>query len=120
MVTRIDSLSLDAVLFSHGAQLPAWLPFPVVAGLAVLLLRRPPRGLPDLLLPGAALTIVGLTLARQAFFNYYFVAFTLLLLALAGREVDAGEIRAVWERPLAAWRARRPALPRARPQPITD
>jgi amino acid transporter len=81
---RLDSLSVDAFLISHG-----WLPLPtmaiavVVAGLCFLVASRKPRGARDLYLASALLTIGAYLVAKQAFFNYYFDAAICILLAIA-------------------------------------
>ena len=94
LATRVDALTVNAALWWHG--LP-FLPSVVGLGLTVVvageLVRRPPRDLNDALSAGAAITMASLVLAKFAYFNYYFPALAMLVIALAvgRRPVDEGE-----------------------------
>ena len=118
---RPDSLSLNTSLFWSGRNsLPAWLGVSVVAVLGVWVASVRPRSYGDALAAGATLMTVSFLLARQAFFNYYFVSAAILLLAIAGRGVAIGEPEdvhlpfALDQRVVAWWRARG-APPAAQP-----
>jgi len=106
---RPDSLSLNTMLFWNGrGTLPGWLGVTVVAVLCLGTVLHRPRSYGDVLAAGATISTVSFLLARQAFFNYYFLSAAVLLLALAGREVafDAAEdVRLPWaiDRRFLAW-----------------
>jgi hypothetical protein len=83
---RTDSLSLAALLYHlTRIKLPTVLPFlPLAVGAAWITWRGRPRCEGDLALQAALLNVAAFILAKQAFFNYYFVTEVLLLAAMAG------------------------------------
>jgi len=83
---RTDSLSLAALLYHlTRIELPTVLPFlPLAVGAAWIAWRGRPRSEGDLALQAALLNVAAFILAKQAFFNYYFVTEVLLLAAMAG------------------------------------
>lgn len=111
---RPDSLSVNTSLFWSGrGSLPAWLGVSVVAVLGAWVATVRPRSYGDALAAGATLMTVSFLLARQAFFNYYFVSAAVLLLAIAGRGVPIGDTDDVhlpfaFDQRVAAWLRSRP------------
>ncbi len=83
---RTNSLSLAALLYHlTRIELPTVLPFlPLAVGAAWIAWRGRPRSEGDLALQAALLNVAAFILAKQAFFNYYFVTEVLLLAAMAG------------------------------------
>jgi hypothetical protein len=81
---REDSVSLPGLLArAGGVQLPTWIAF-VAAGAAIVLVARYARQTVAGLSGAAAFVfLVFFFLSKQAFMNYYFFAFVLLIFAVA-------------------------------------
>jgi len=83
---RTDSLSLAALLYHMTRiKLPTVFPFlPLAVGAAWVAWRGRPRSEGDLALQAGLMNVAAFILAKQAFFNYYFISEVLLLAAMAG------------------------------------
>lgn len=91
---RYDALTLSAWWYElTGNIVPVWISLSAGAVLALAVLRLRPTDLSDVLIVGAFLSTAAFLLAKQAFLNYYFIPFWLLVVALAGRGTvfDAAE-----------------------------
>ena len=81
-----DSLTFAAWMFQFGLpEIPAALSVIIVLLCAPPIVLRRPRDYGDAFAAGAALSTLGFLLAKEAYFNYYFVPATLLLMSLAAR-----------------------------------
>ena len=93
--TRFDALTIDSFLDSVSLPvLPAACATLVVAVTALLVLRRRPRDLGELLTGSAVLATASFLVAKWAYLNDHYIPAVLLLLAIAGDglAVDAPEL----------------------------
>jgi hypothetical protein len=82
---RLDALTFNSMLSQLGLPLIPFSLAAVVIGLTVVaVLRRRPETYGDLLTGTAVIVTASFLVAKWAFFNYYYIAAVLLLLAIAG------------------------------------
>lgn len=89
---RLDSLTINSYLHLYNLPLlPAALSLLVVGVTTVLVLRHRPSTYGQLLTGTAVLVTMSFLVAKWAYFNYYYIAAVLLMLAVAGDalELDA-------------------------------
>lgn len=83
--SRYDSLTVNSMLDLLGLPvIPAAVAAAVVCITTFLVLRRRPDTYGDLLAGTAIIVTVSFLLAKWAYFNYYYIAAVLLMLAIAG------------------------------------
>ncbi|MFN2451671.1 MAG: glycosyltransferase 87 family protein [Candidatus Dormibacteria bacterium] len=88
---RTDSLTLSSALYWSGhGMVPGAVALIGTAAVALVVLRRRPDDLADVLLGSAVISTVSFVLAKWAYFNYYFIPAVLLVLYLASRGVPLG------------------------------
>lgn len=92
---RFDSLTVNSFLHSVGLPiLPAAASSLVVGATMVAVLRKRPDSYGDLMTASAVIVTVAFLVAKWAYFNYYYNAAVLLVMAVAGDglELDAAEM----------------------------
>ena len=120
---RTDSLNLAAWLTDNlHVQFPSLLPVPLLLIATILIAwKGRPRVVTELALQAAILNVVAYIMAKQAFFNYYYISAVMLLVAMAGAGLPllADDVALPWQGLVARLRGlrgehaerKRPVLP---------
>jgi hypothetical protein len=89
---RFDSLTVTSYLHFMGRDaLPLVVTAAIVLTVIMICVVHQPRDQGDLLTAGAVICTIGFIMLKQAFFNYYFIPATLLVMALATRQLAVDE-----------------------------